>query len=319
MSQSGIANLALSGGGSGVGVIDKILGDTGSITGNTVTIYANNAVNQNGASVSFVNSGTVSTLYLSNPLTGDTFLGLNCGTHGADGNNVGVGENCLQNIGDEFGNTAVGALAANKYTGISGQANNCFFGFQCATNLLTGHNNTIIGALAGNFYTSSESGNILLGSQGVIGDTNVLRIGIGTTSTAFIAGIAGVTVSTPQQVTINPSTGQLGVSNAVLGGWTDTSGTVNATSGNGYFITATSTSTLPASPAEGDTISYIVDTASILTINANTGHFIRLASAISASGGTCASTARGNSITLVYRTSGTTWIASSSVGNWSIT
>src|ERR1017187_4726885 len=43
------------------GGIVTIDGDTGSITGSTVTIYANQATRQAGASVAFVNSGSTST------------------------------------------------------------------------------------------------------------------------------------------------------------------------------------------------------------------------------------------------------------------
>jgi hypothetical protein len=59
MSQAGANS---SSGGGGGGGITTINGDTGSITGSTVTIYANNAANNSGSSVSFVNSGTISTL-----------------------------------------------------------------------------------------------------------------------------------------------------------------------------------------------------------------------------------------------------------------
>ena len=101
--------------------------------------------------------------------------------------------------------------------------------------------------------------------------------------------------------------------------WSDTSGTVTATAFNGYFITATCTSTLPASPSEGDTISYCVDTTDILTITANTGQKIRLGTSLSISAGTCANTARGDSITLVYRTSGSTWFSvPGPQGNWNV-
>lgn len=101
--------------------------------------------------------------------------------------------------------------------------------------------------------------------------------------------------------------------------WSDTSGTFTAVKENGYFITATSTATLPSSPSAGDTIAFIVDTTQILTITANTGQQIRVGSTVSAAAGTCANNARGDSIELVYRSTDTTWIALSVVGTWTVT
>ncbi len=101
--------------------------------------------------------------------------------------------------------------------------------------------------------------------------------------------------------------------------WTDTSGTVNAAVNNGYFITAKTNSTLPSSPSQGDTIKYIVDTTSALTITANTGQKIRMANNLSAAAGTAVNTQRGDSVELVYRSSGTTWEALNFVGAWTIT
>jgi len=102
--------------------------------------------------------------------------------------------------------------------------------------------------------------------------------------------------------------------------WSDTSGTVTALSDHGYFITGACTSTLPASPVQGDVVAYIVDTASVLTIQAAGSQQIRIGNVVSAAGGTCVSTARGDAVTLVYRASDTTWFSQGGPqGNWSIT
>jgi len=101
--------------------------------------------------------------------------------------------------------------------------------------------------------------------------------------------------------------------------WSDQSLSFTAAKENGYFTTAALTALLPAAPAEGDTVAFISDTTSVLTIQANGGQAVRLGSTISAVNGTAASTARGDSIELVYRSTGSVWIALSSVGNWSIT
>ena len=101
--------------------------------------------------------------------------------------------------------------------------------------------------------------------------------------------------------------------------WSDVSGTVNASANNGYFVTGTTTSTLPGSPTSGDLIKYIVDTTNILTIQANTGQVIRLGNQVSTTAGTIVSTARGDSVTLVYRSTGAAWIHEGGPqGNWTI-
>ena len=102
--------------------------------------------------------------------------------------------------------------------------------------------------------------------------------------------------------------------------WTDVSGSVTAVSGNGYFAIGTTTSTLPASPNQGDIIRYVVDTTNLLTIQAAGSQVIRIGTTVSAAGGTCVNTQRGDAIELVYRSTGTAWIAANNpVGGWNIT
>lgn len=101
--------------------------------------------------------------------------------------------------------------------------------------------------------------------------------------------------------------------------WTDEATSFNAAVGNGYFATAAVTATLPASPSQGNTIYLFADSASALTIQANTGQKIRLGNVISASAGTAVSTKQGDSLTLVYRSASTTWDAISSTGSWNVT
>lgn len=92
--------------------------------------------------------------------------------------------------------------------------------------------------------------------------------------------------------------------------WTDVSGAFSPLKNNGYFITGTATGTLPASPAQGDTIKFFVDHASqVLTIDAPGTQLIRLGSLVSSAGGTAVSTLQGDSVELVYRASDTCWCA----------
>lgn len=98
--------------------------------------------------------------------------------------------------------------------------------------------------------------------------------------------------------------------------WSDASGTFTAAKSNGYFLTAASTITLPAAPAEGDTIAFNADTAGAVVVTANAGQTIRLASVTSSVAGTFTNTAQGDALTLVYRATGTTWHAQSFIGVW---
>ena len=101
--------------------------------------------------------------------------------------------------------------------------------------------------------------------------------------------------------------------------WTDEAVSFPAVANNAYFVSAIATATLPGSPTQGQTISFTVDTTAILTIQANTGQIIRIGKAVSATAGTADSNFQGDSVTLVYRTSDTAWIAESVLGTWTVT
>jgi hypothetical protein len=101
--------------------------------------------------------------------------------------------------------------------------------------------------------------------------------------------------------------------------WTDENVSFNALVGNGYFVTATATATLPASPSQGNPITFVVDGTQFLTITANTGQIIRIGSAVSATAGTAVNNARGDSVSLVFRSSDSAWLATSVIGTWTVT
>jgi hypothetical protein len=136
------------------------------------------------------------------------------------------------------------------------------------------------------------------------------------TGRTFQAG-AGISLTNASGVSGNTTIATTG---GVIGTWTDEATSFTAAKNNGYFVTATATATLPASPSQGDGISFAVDSASgILTITANTGQTIQIGKAKSAAAGTAASNFNGDSVTLVYRTSDTNWIATSVLGTWTVT
>lgn len=101
--------------------------------------------------------------------------------------------------------------------------------------------------------------------------------------------------------------------------WIDTSGAFAAVVNKGYFLTAASTATLPASPAQGDTIRFICDTTGSCVITANTGQVIRISNSVSSAAGTATNTLRGDSLVLVYRAANTTWFSlNSPSGGWNL-
>lgn len=219
---------------SGSSGITTINGNSGSVTGSTVTITTGTS-NTEGTSV-FTGSGSTLT---------QTF---------SAGTNIGLGTSCLSSISTGIHNVALGNLAGNVIS--SANSNTCV-GYSAGLLLTTGGANTLIGALAGNAlttgaasilnviigfgagaaltggnnvivgansgsimtsganniiigegtagsYTSSESSNIVIGANliGSAGQNNRLTIGNGTgtgtagnLNSAFICGITGITVT----------------------------------------------------------------------------------------------------------------------------
>lgn len=128
-------------GGSGSG-ISTIAGDSGSITGANVTIFANNAANNAGATVEFVNSGTVSTLSVSDGVA-NCLIGRNAGNLTLSGiANTGVGQACLNGLTSGIQNTAMGNGALLSCT--SGSFNSAF-GYLSQQLITTGVRNTSTG------------------------------------------------------------------------------------------------------------------------------------------------------------------------------
>jgi hypothetical protein len=136
------------------------------------------------------------------------------------------------------------------------------------------------------------------------------------TGRTFQAG-SGITLTNASGVSGNTT---IATTTSAVGTWTDEAISFAAVAGNGYFVTATATATLPASPAQGDTIAFEVDgVGSLLTVKANTGQIIRLGKTASAAAGTAVNNFQGDSLTLVYRSADTSWQSISSIGTWSIT
>jgi len=102
--------------------------------------------------------------------------------------------------------------------------------------------------------------------------------------------------------------------------WTDEAVTFNALPQNGYFCTGTITANLPSSVglANGATIIIYVDSASVVTVQANAGQTIQLSNTQSVVAGNVTSNSEGSTITLVYRISDSEWHSLSVEGTWTV-
>lgn len=196
---------------SGVTTID---GDTGSVTGSTVSIKGNGPTGA-GQTVKFSGSGTAMSLAASD-VSNNTLIGLNTGTATPGSNNTGVGAFVLNTLdGTGTDNTALGVAALRFLT--SGDFNTAI-GDSSLGAITSGSRNTCIGFQTAGNYTSSEGSNILIGFQtlGTAGESNKLRIGNGTgtgngnLNAAYISGITGITTGGASAVTMIDSSNQIG-------------------------------------------------------------------------------------------------------------
>jgi hypothetical protein len=131
--------------------------------------------------------------------------------------NSAFGAQALQNNTSGGFNSAfgAGALLNSNNTNANNASGNSAFGWNALVSLLTGNHNIAIGVLAGDQLMGDETNDILIGSFGVTGESNTIRIGGpitagGPTQTAaFIAGISGATSAAGVGVFVNAN-GQLG-------------------------------------------------------------------------------------------------------------
>ncbi len=190
-------------------------------------------------------------------------------------------------IGDSVGNNAVGSsqnvgigtgTLAGMTTGSSTDGN-IAIGYSSLGNLVSGTRNIVLGYNIGNNYNGSESSNILIGNAGLITENNVIKIGTsgssqGQQNQCFIAGVAGVSVSNTNMVTIDTTTGQMG-SAAVPGGFTAVnwsvifSGNVSNVTGDGtdYAMLYNTTFFDSASGYNSGTGLYTIPTTGVYQIN----------------------------------------------------
>ena len=281
---TGSAITTLGTGGTGAVHIGNATGNT-AVTG-TFTATGTIATSGGDFSLPATTSTVGSITQAGNPLihtfggNSNFFAGTFAGNFTLTGNqNTGVGRTSLESTTTGSNNVAMGYLsgehlttggsntasgATSLSTATSG-ASNTAIGFQALTALATGSFNAAFGNQAGANYTGSETSNILILNTGTAAESNVIRIGTqgtgnGQQNTCFIAGIVGNTVATPQLVTVNTATGQLGVTSASGVTWQVVTGATPLVEGNGYFVNGSSKLqfTLPAAAAVGDTFEIAV-------------------------------------------------------------
>jgi hypothetical protein len=289
MSQSGLARISQ--GNLPPSVPLQFTGDNGSIAvpvANNININAGNAFVFSGSSVRFSNSGSTSSLFVTD-INLNTLVGFQAGnlsiTANGGNNNTSLGNNTLSSLTSGDNNVGIGSFAGNAITtgldnvllgNLSGRSivsgsdntiigysaatsitsdNNVIIGSTTAQSLTTGSSNIIIGFQSGVNYTGTESNNILIGNQGTALDSRVIRVGQ-LQLECFIAGIDGVTVANSELVTVDGSN-QLGsISNGTLGQVLTSNGSASPTfqsiSASGAVTTLTGDSGGALSPTAGN-------------------------------------------------------------------
>jgi hypothetical protein len=257
------------------------------------------------------------------------------------GTNTAIGKDSYISLATGNNNVGLGYNTGSAYTGA--EANNIMIG-SGVTGTLGESGTTRIGASQTACYIDGIDG-VNVGSVATVvtesGDrlgTAVITAGTGVgvtpgANTITISASATTPLSFPTDSgTATPAANAL----SILGGpgvttsgsgstvtinsvvFTDQAGSTTVTSDSGSFATAAITLTLPAAPAQGELLQFVCTSASALVVDAPSTHLIRIGTLVTSAGGTATSTAIGDSLTLRYRSSDTTWYATSVIGTWVI-
>lgn len=192
--------------------IATISGDNGSITGSSVTIFANRGSLGAGSSVRFNNSGATSTFIVTDS-SNNTVVGNSSGTLTVTGTRNSVfGSAALANVAAGASNSGIGSFCLSS---VSSGSNNTAAGYNSLSGISSGQYNNAFGYDSGSGLTVGDSGNLLLANTGTAGDTHTMRLGTTGSGTyqvnkTFLAGTNGITSSNAVMVTMNSSTEQLG-------------------------------------------------------------------------------------------------------------
>jgi hypothetical protein len=195
------------------------------INGGTVNLPNTNAAGTEG----IIQFGAIN--WLHNYGLNNVFLGPNSGNQtllvGGSEYNIGIGSGALSSLTIAgINNVAVGTHSSGQMTTATGNVmvggdsgeiittgiRNTGIGIGAFTTLLTGSNNTGLGESAGLNYIGAESDNVLISHRGVVGESNVMRIGTaGTQTSCYVSGIRDVATVMPDAMpVVIDSLGQLG-------------------------------------------------------------------------------------------------------------
>ena len=287
--------------------ITQITGDTGYAAGSQINVIAGQSTANCGSTVSF-RGDDVFTLTLNvSDANLNTIVGLDAGNTSATSAefNAGFGQQCL----------------SSNLTGLA----NCAFGYKSLNALNGGGFNVALGYDSGINYTAGESFNIVIGNSGVASESDTIRIGtIGTQTACYVAGIASVSVSSAQMVTINTSTGQLGSQTIPSSGVpyiNQTSDPVTMVANEGNISNYPSTLlhyTPPASCNVGDVFAITGGASGGWTLNlATNSQTMNYGNQVGTT--SVSSTNQYDCVEFVCITANTTFIVVNSVGNLTIT
>lgn len=213
--------------------IQEINGNSGSITGASVTIEVDTDLGSGfyQGTPRFINSGTISLLRFNDALR-NLGIGGNSLSHLTSGSdNIAFGQSALDALTEGVSNAAMGnntlrnvttgnynvAIGGENLKTITTGIRNTALGYEAALGNNNGSFSTFLGYNPGSTPVGDINSCIFLGNGGATADANTMRLGSqgsgnGQVNKAFVAGIVGVTVSNTQNVTIDSTTGQLGVS-----------------------------------------------------------------------------------------------------------
>jgi len=294
--------------------------------------------------------------------TQTTAIGASAGNNiSSGGNSVYIGYQAGNTVANGNENTVIGSQAfasanASQNVVIGYQAGYASTGFTACTvvgkfalnNTNTGLYNLMLGYGSGTNFTGAESSNICLHSDGVLADSNTLRIGQSTgagnrsLNKAFICGIDGVNVGSVAKV-VTMASDQLGTATITAGAgisvtpgantitiattngiaWNEVTGTSQSMAvDNGYIANnaALVTLTLPSTAVVGDRVRIAGKGAGGWRCGQNAGQTINFGSTATTAGtgGYIDSTNRYDALELLCITANTTWVALSSVGNLNV-
>lgn len=233
-------------------------------------------------------------------------------------NNTFIGEeagNLTLTVANATDETACGYQALHDLT--TGQYNTAVGSSSLA--VTTGSNNVALGYQAGSALVAAESSNIMLGSVGIIGDSNTIRIGddgvgVGQQDKTYIAGIYQATSGATKEIVYIDSNFKLSSSNLGITQWTTATADLTAAVNTGYVVKNAVpgnllTITLPAASVVGDVIEITGYTAGMWSIAQQAGQVIHWSGIDSTVGvgGSVSATTQYDSIKLVCVTDNLEW------------